>query len=130
MFLDKAFLRGGPRITFFLVFAFSAPAQVAPAPPAEWRQWRGPDRNGVSRETGLLKKWPEAGPRLLWDARGVGDGFSSVSVSNGRVFTQGNREERSLVVALDLETGKEIWSFETGAAYKNGYGDGPRGTPT
>src|SRR2546427_7155098 len=102
----------------------------ASTPPAEWPQWRGPDRNGVSRETGLLKKWPEGGPRLLWDAKGVGDGFSSVSVSNGRVFTQGNRDEKTFVMALDLETGKELWSFENGLAYKNGYGDGPRGTPT
>ena len=77
----------------------------------DWPQWRGPRRDGVSRETGLLKEWPAGGPKLLWDSKqvnggksSVGRGFSSVSVAGGRVFTQGDRKGDGLVLALDEAT--------------------------
>lgn len=104
------------------------------APPeardAEWPQWRGPDRTGISTEKGLLQAWPAAGPALVWEARGIGDGFSTVSISRGRIFTQGTRGSKAEVIALDYATGKEIWSTPNGEPYENSYGDGPRGTPT
>jgi outer membrane protein assembly factor BamB len=100
------------------------------AAPADWPQWRGPERTGVSKETGLLQKWPEAGPKLLWTSEGVGDGFATVAVVGGRLYTQGKRDEKNFVIALDVETGKEVWSVENGPGYSNSYGDGPRGTPT
>jgi outer membrane protein assembly factor BamB len=104
--------------------------QAASVGAADWPQWRGPNRDGISRETGLLKKWPEAGPKLLWEASGVGAGFSTVAVVKGRVITQGNRGYDSRVIALDLQTGKEVWSARNGDSYENSFGDGPRGTPT
>ena len=104
--------------------------QGAAARAADWPQWRGPNRDGVSRETGLLKKWPDNGPKLLWEATGVGAGFSTVAVVKDRAYTQGNREKESCVIAIDLKTGKEAWSAPNGDSYSNSYGDGPRGTPT
>src|SRR5688572_25809539 len=62
---------------------------AASAASVGWPQWRGPNRDGVSTETGLLRAWPAAGPTLAWKASGLGSGFSSVSVVNGRVFTMG-----------------------------------------
>jgi outer membrane protein assembly factor BamB len=97
---------------------------------ASWPQFLGPDRNNQSTETGLLKKWPQAGPKLLTTIRGLGIGFSNVAIDDGVVYTMGNQGERELVVALSLETGEKVWSYPNGAAYHNGFGDGPRGTPT
>jgi len=96
---------------------------------ADWPQWRGPNRDGVSTETGILDEWPEGGPKLLWKATGVGAGFSSVSVANGRIYTMGDGKESSNVHCLDPKGGKIIWSSKpvgkTGGNYK-----GTRCTPT
>lgn len=96
----------------------------------DWPQFRGPDRDNVSHETGLLKEWPEGGPELAWKTTGLGDGYSSVAVSQGRLFTMGNRKKAEYLIALDVVSGEELWSLRTGDAYTNGTGDGPRGTPT
>jgi outer membrane protein assembly factor BamB len=96
----------------------------------EWNQFRGPNRDNVSTETGLLNEWPDAGPELAWSATGIGEGYSSVSISGGRLFTMGNRDGAEAVTALDLATGREIWSVATGREYHEGQGNGPRGTPT
>jgi outer membrane protein assembly factor BamB len=98
--------------------------------PAEWPQWRGPNRDGISKETGLLKQWPEAGPPLAWKASGAGRGYSSLSASKGRLYTMGLRGEREFVIAFDFKTGKEVWATPHGSAFRNDRGDGPRGTPT
>jgi outer membrane protein assembly factor BamB len=119
-----------PRVLAVLLPGLIVTSPAAPTRAADWPQWRGPHRDGISRETGLLDKWPATGPKLLWEARGVGPGFSTVSIVKGRVFTQGNRGAESRIIALDLETGKEVWSAPNGDAYENSYGDGPRGTPT
>ena len=97
---------------------------------ANWPQWRGPNRDGISKETGLLKQWPAEGPPLVWKATGAGRGFSSFSVSNGRLITMGLRGDREFVIAFDLATGKEAWATPNGSAFQNDRGDGPRGTPT
>ncbi|HEV8202713.1 MAG TPA: PQQ-binding-like beta-propeller repeat protein [Pyrinomonadaceae bacterium] len=97
---------------------------------ADWPQWRGPNRDGVSKETGLLKQWPAEGPPLVWKASGAGGGYSSFSVANGKLYTMGLRGEREYVVAFDVATGKEAWSTPHGRAFRNDRGDGPRGTPT
>ncbi len=96
----------------------------------EWNQFRGPNRDNVSPETGLLSEWPGSGPELAWTATGIGEGYSSVAVSNGRLFTMGNRDRAEAVTAIDLATGREIWSVATGREYREGQGNGPRGTPT
>ena len=60
----------------------------------DWPQWRGPRRDGVSAERGLLKAWPESGPPLAWKATGAGQGYSSFAVAGGRLYTLGAREDR------------------------------------
>src|SRR5215211_3740460 len=97
---------------------------------ANWPQWRGPNRDGVSKDTGLLKQWPAEGPPLAWKAAGAGRGYSSFSVSNGKLYTMGLRGDREFVVAFDVATGKEAWATAHGSAFRNDHGDGPRGTPT
>jgi outer membrane protein assembly factor BamB len=103
---------------------------VAAAQAGEWNQWRGPNRDGVSKETGLLKQWAPEGPPLAWKAQGAGAGYSSLAVSNGRIYTMGLRGEREYVISFDAATGKEVWATPNGSAYRDGRGDGPRGTPT
>lgn len=75
-----------------------------------WPQWRGPNRDGISREKGLAKQWPDDGPPLLWKATGCGKGFSSVAVANGRVYTMGDGPGESLVHCFDELTGAKVWS--------------------
>src|SRR5688572_29740058 len=87
-----------------------------PAFAADWPQWRGPDRNGISKETGLLGKWPEGGPPLAWKATGLGTGHSSIAVANGRVYTLGDGSDGSYVRALDEKSGKPLWSAKLGQA--------------
>src|SRR5919112_3939985 len=96
----------------------------------DWPQWRGPNRDGISKETGLLKQWPAEGPPLAWKATGAGRGYSSFSISNGKLYTMGLRGDREYVVAFDVATGKEAWATAHGSAFRNDRGDGPRGTPT
>jgi outer membrane protein assembly factor BamB len=97
---------------------------------ADWPQWRGPNRDGVSKETGLLKQWPAGGPPLVWKASGAGRGYSSFSVVHGKLYTMGLRGNREFVIAFDVATGKEAWATAHGGAFHNDRGDGPRGTPT
>jgi len=111
-----------------LLFAFAG--QVMAQAGANWPQWRGPNRDGVSKETGLLKQWPAEGPPLLWKASGAGRGYSSFSISDGKLFTMGLRGDREFIVAFDVATGKEAWTTPHGSAFRNDRGDGPRGTPT
>ncbi len=97
---------------------------------AEWHQWRGPDRDGHSTETGLLKQWPEDGPKQIWQVKSLGEGYASYSVADGRLFTQGQIDGRQTLVALDVETGRTLWTLAHGDSYSNNRGNGPRGTPT
>lgn len=112
------------------LLAVSASALAQPGANANWPQWRGPNRDGISKETGLLKQWPAEGPSLVWKATGAGGGYSSFSIANGRLFTMGLRGDREFVVAFDVATGKEAWATPHGGAFRNDRGDGPRGTPT
>ncbi len=104
--------------------------QAMAQPSANWPQWRGPNRDGVSKETGLLKEWPAEGPALVWKASGAGRGYSSFAISNGKLYTMGLRGDREFVIAFDVATGKEAWATAHGSAFHNDRGDGPRGTPT
>jgi outer membrane protein assembly factor BamB len=96
----------------------------------DWPQWRGPNRDGVSTETGLLKAWPAGGPPLAWQVKGAGEGYSSFSVSQGRLFTLGARGENEYVMAFDVASGKRLWETQHGRRFNNDRGDGPRATPT
>jgi len=86
---------------------------------ADWPQFRGPNRDDISKETGLLKSWPKDGPPLVWQAKDLGGGYSSVSVAGDRIFTLGNKGSISKVVALDRVNGKIIWSADVGQAGGN-----------
>jgi outer membrane protein assembly factor BamB len=102
-------------------------AQAAAA--ADWPQWRGPDRSGISKETGLLRQWPASGPPVAWTAANLGGGYGSVAISGERVFVQGMRGNQSLVFSLNRADGKVVWSKALGPMGDNDRGSGPRGTP-
>jgi outer membrane protein assembly factor BamB len=113
-------------------FALTLTAAVATAAglaAADWPQWRGPNRDGLSRETGLLKAWPATGPRLAWKSAGLGGGFSSVAVAGGKIFTMGDKDGAQHLIALNATDGKTLWATKIGAPWVDEYG-GPRATPT
>ena len=97
-------------------------------PAADWPQWRGPNRDGVSKETGLLKNWPAGGPKVRWKTT-LGGGYSSIAVSQGRVYTLASIGDNEVAVCLNEATGKQLWSVRLDSAYRSGQGDGPRSTP-
>ena len=118
------------RLLLPAIFVLALSHVVLAQSDANWPQWRGPNRDGISKETGLLKQWPAEGPPLVWKASGAGGGYSSFSVANGKLYTMGLRGDREFVVAFDVATGKEAWATPHGSAFRNDRGDGPRGTPT
>ena len=97
---------------------------------ADWPQWLGPNRTGISPETGLLTTWAKDGPAVVWEKE-LGEGFSGISVADGRVYTMFSAGEDEYVICLDEKTGEEIWRFRTGAKYyERQGGNGPRSQPT
>ena len=96
----------------------------------DWPQWRGPRRDGISAETGLLKQWPASGPPLAWQIGGAGEGYSSFAVAGGRLYTLGARQGTEYVLAFDAATGKRLWEVANGRRFENDRGSGPRSTPT
>lgn len=110
-----------------LVLSFSL-AALALASGNDWPQWRGPNRDGVSVETGLVKTWPEAGPNVLWRAE-IGTGFSGMAVAAGRLVTMYAERGEEFVICYDAASGKELWRFKSDAAFPSQFGDGPRATP-
>jgi outer membrane protein assembly factor BamB len=111
--------------------AFLAPvlALATPAAAADWPQYRGPNRDGRSPETGLARSWPAAGPPVLWRAA-LGNGYSGLAVARGRVYTQFGNGRDEYIVAFDAASGKELWRARTDADRDDGQGGGPRSTPT
>ncbi len=113
-------------LLFFLVVSSKTNA-------ADWAQWRGPDRTGLSQETGLAKQWPEKGPEVIWKVDHIGQGYSSLAVRGDRLFTQGNIDGQGVVLCLSAKDGAIIWKThpptEKGE-YQHGKGNGARGTPT
>jgi len=98
------------------------------APAAAWPEHHGPGRTNLSTETGLLKRWPEGGPKLLWEHADCGKGYSGVVIADGRVFTAGNFGETEMIVALDLD-GRLLWKTPSGPAWTKA-SPGSRSTPT
>jgi outer membrane protein assembly factor BamB len=98
----------------------------------DWPQWRGPNRDGHSPDTGLLKQWPKEGPRLVWKASGMGSGYASVSIVGDRIFTTGDQGDSNFLMALSRADGKPLWKTRLGRAGAPGWGGfaGPRCSPT
>lgn len=96
---------------------------------SDWPQYRGPDRNGISAETGILTSWAEDGPRVLWRTE-LGDGYSGIAVADGRAYTMYGRGDDEFVLCLDAGTGERLWRHRTDANRRDGQGGGPRSTPT
>ena len=115
-------------LMFVLSLGVLVPAQTTVA--TDWPQWRGPDRNGISKETGLLQAWPAKGPAVVWTMSGLGRGYGSIAVRGDRIFVQGLRGRQTYVDSLDRATGKSVWSTSLGTGGDNDRGPGPRGTPT
>jgi len=115
-----------PTKTINALFVLFLTATIAVG--ADWPQWRGPLRDDISTETGLLKQWPADGPPLAWKATGLGEGYSGVSVVGGRIYTMGDIGEASFLLALDAANGKVIWSTKVGKS--GGDRPGPRCTPS
>ena len=98
-----------------MLLAQIASGQV-PSKPGDWPQWRGPNRDGISLETGLLREWPADGPKVLWQVDSVGVGYSSIAIKDGRIFTQGDLDGVEHVIALNAADGKTIWAVQPGPA--------------
>jgi outer membrane protein assembly factor BamB len=82
---------------------------------SDWPQWRGPERNGRSQESGLLKQWPAQGPKLIWQVNDIGDGYSTPAVVGTRIYVMSNRGmENEFVQALSTQDGKSIWTSRVG----------------
>ncbi len=120
--------RFGAALVFVTLLASVITAQTIPS--ADWPQWRGPDRNGISRETGLAQSWPAGGPPLAWSAGGLGNGYGTVSVQGDRVFVQGLRGRQTILHSLNRADGRYVWSKTLGNGGDNDRGPGPRSTPT
>jgi outer membrane protein assembly factor BamB len=97
----------------------------------DWPQWHGPNRDGISKETGWLATWPAEGPKRLWQAE-VGTGYGTVSVSKGRLYVLGNTDNTDTVYCLDANTGASVWkhSYPCLAKDERAGFHGPRSTPT
>lgn len=118
--------RGRRLATVALVVLVATPAFAAA--PYDWPQLRGPERDGISRETGLLERWPAEGPPVLW-RRPLGNGFSALSVVDGTIYTQAGIGDDEVVVALAADDGRELWRTRLDRARPDGQGSGPRSTP-
>ncbi len=124
-------------LIFLAVLAAVAVGQVVSAQlkpgPGDWPAWRGPDRNGISTETGLLKQWPEGGPKLAWKIEGIGGGYSTPSIAAGRIYVTGTKaDNKEFVIALDIKDGKEVWATQAGMTIDDRKHElsGTRSTPT
>ncbi|MBY0525407.1 MAG: PQQ-like beta-propeller repeat protein [Gemmataceae bacterium] len=118
----------------FLVLGLCA----VPAPAADWPQYRGPNRNDISAETGLLSAWPKEGPPLLWTYSNLGVGYSGPAVIGDHLYTTGGRGDSEFLIALDIgkvndKSVAEAWAVRIGPLFEwkgNSWSAGPSATPT
>lgn len=117
-------------LTLFLLLVGAAVTFAAKPSPTDWPQWRGPNRDNKSLQTGLNKDWDAAPPQLAWKLDGLGGGYASVSVVGDRLYTTGNLENGQHVIAVDLTQPAIVWKRQlTDSNPKHGY-EGSRCTPT
>ena len=105
-----------------------SPPDVSEASGPYWPAFQGPRGDNISDETGLLREWPGDGPKLLWTAKGMGEGYTTVSLAGGLIYTAGNIDNKTMVTALGLD-GETRWQMPAGAAWTKDY-SGTRSTPT
>jgi len=124
------------RVVFLLIlaaaslsFGQSSKKEKDAAGVPDWGQFRGPKRDGISPDTGLLKEWPKGGPTLAWTAKGIGAGFSSVSIAGKMVYTMGDIGDSACVIALSVADGKMVWTAKVGKSGEYGGYPGTRSTP-
>lgn len=124
------------RLPHFLAVALATlgwAVLTSPAQAADWPQWQGVDRTGVSKETGLLKEWPKDGPPLAWKVNTLGGGYSAPAIAAGRIYGMSKRDGREVIWALSEVDGKELWATPIGqspsSAPSQGI-EGPGCTPT
>jgi outer membrane protein assembly factor BamB len=110
--------------------AADAPVRAVSKPQAQWPQWRGADRSGMSPDMGLLKDWSTQPPKLLWTAEGLGGGYASVSVADGRIFTTGDQSDGQAVTCLDAANGKRLWTKAITDSVPKFNRGGSRSTPS
>jgi len=127
--------RYGPFLVALVALVVALVAAVSAQAPStststDWPQWRGPDRTGKSKETGLLKQWPAGGPTQLWRVTNLGAGYGSLSIKGDRIFVQMLVGRQSVVASLNRANGQIVWSKALGPGGNNDRGPGPRGTPT
>ena len=113
------------RLSLVLILCLTAGIAAA----ADWPQFRGPNRDGISLETAVLKSWPASGPKVLWKAP-LGEGYSQVVSVKGRLYTFSQQGAEQVAMAFDGATGKRLWRTRIDGEYNDGQGDGPRSTPT
>jgi outer membrane protein assembly factor BamB len=115
---------------FRSILSLAALCLAAGAPAADWPQFLGPNRDGISPETGLLRSWPKDGPPALWQ-KDVGEGYSGPVIAGGKLILFHRVGDKDIVACLDAATGKERWKFTYPTSYQDqlGKGDGPRATP-
>ena len=112
------------KLTLLLILVSAAQHVSA----ADWPQFHGPNRNNKSTDRGLLKAWPEGGPSRIWEAAGIGEGYSNVSIVGKRIYTTGSIDGDCVITALDMD-GKKVWTRKNGKAWSGSY-PGTRSTPT
>ncbi|MBO0857254.1 MAG: PQQ-like beta-propeller repeat protein [Chloracidobacterium sp.] len=106
------------------------PPNAVPSGPSDWPQWRGPERNGLSKDSGLLKQWPSSGPQKGWSISGLGEGYGTVAIRGDRIFVQGTSGDASKIFCLNRADGKQVWASALGPKVNDDKGNGPRSTPT
>ncbi|HZS08868.1 MAG TPA: PQQ-binding-like beta-propeller repeat protein [Blastocatellia bacterium] len=117
-------------VSLLLTLIVIPAAPGSPLAEPEWPQWRGPERNGISRETGLLKSWPANGPAMIWSISNLGNGYGSLAIKGDRILVQGVQSGSSVVFCLNRADGKPVWTATLGRSLNQDKGRGPRGTPT
>ena len=95
----------------------------------QWNMWRGPNRDGITAEKGLLTEWPDGGPELLWKSTRVGGGYSSVSLWDDHIFLLGDSGDDCFLYCLDAKNGEEVWKSRVCEAGTHRDYPGPRSTP-
>lgn len=121
-----------------LVLGVTVPVGAHEPISASWPTFRGLDRAAVSPETGLLSEWPQEGPGLVWEANGLGRGYSSLAIADGRIYTLGDSiadadADDEYLLCLDQSNGQQLWKAKTGQAWNSGRQEtwqSPRSTPS